>query len=203
MIRLRGPAITELSAQYMSICVYMVLVLLFQASTPLLSGRNKKNSPPACPGWGPDSDFQVQFNRRLIERHSKRRIGDETMTRTILLTAAAVALTTAVSTTNASAAAPAAKSGQISTDLLAQFGLGGSQEVSDTEGEQIRGKGGRANLQNRYRRAINRKIVRNNTVRLTRVRNGSRVAPIARPGHSTKRTTSRSGSHAGANRFRF
>jgi len=62
------------------------------------------------------------------------------MTRSILLTAAFAALTASVVPSITCADDTNETEGQISTDMLAQFGLGDSAAVSDEEGLDIRGK---------------------------------------------------------------
>jgi len=62
------------------------------------------------------------------------------MTRSILLTAAFAALTASVAPSVTFADDLADNEGEISNDLLAQFGLGDSEVVSDEEGLEIRGK---------------------------------------------------------------
>lgn len=162
--------------------------------------------------------FPCEVGRLAVRQNKTENTesGDETMTRTILLTAAVAALTVALAPTNASADELASSNGRISADQLAALGLGGSDVVTDDEGEEIRGKGGRnSNLKNRYRaaiqdlnrqgklRRIQRKIVKKNTVRLTRLKNASRVVKYRAPIKNTKRTVSRSGGYSGASRFRF
>jgi len=69
------------------------------------------------------------------------------MTRSILLTAAFAALTASVAPSVTCADDLADNDGQISTDMLAQFGLGDSAAVSDQEGLEIRGKAKKVKLQ--------------------------------------------------------
>jgi len=69
------------------------------------------------------------------------------MTRSILLTAAFAALAASVVPSIASAADTPKSDGQISTDMLAQFGLGDSDAVSDEEGLEVRGKAKKSNVQ--------------------------------------------------------
>jgi len=131
------------------------------------------------------------------------------MTRTILLTAAvAAALTAAVAPTNASAAEPAAKDGQISADMLAQFGLGGSEAVSDEEGEDIRGKGGRvqyrviiSKLVNNKIRQVKRIVTRKALTRLIRLNSGKYTVKYKAVTPRTKTTVSRSSGFRPATNF--
>jgi len=90
------------------------------------------------------------------------------MTRSILLTAAFAALTVSVVPSIASADDTPKSDGQISTETLAQFGLGDSAAVSDEEGLDIRGKAKTVNIQ--YKTSIKplgkrrgRKILRKRT----------------------------------------
>jgi len=69
------------------------------------------------------------------------------MTRSILLTAAFAALTVSVVPSIASADDTPKSDGQISTETLAQFGLGDSDAVSDDEGLDIRGKAKKLSVQ--------------------------------------------------------
>ena len=127
------------------------------------------------------------------------------MTRTILLTAAVAALTAAVAPTSASADEPASSQGQISDDLLAQFGLGDSESVSDEEGEEIRGMGGRKKkkkLKQRYevvvnrikgkKRKIKKAVTKKNVIRLKRVKKGNYLVKYRAIIKNKKKTVSRS-----------
>ena len=69
------------------------------------------------------------------------------MTRSILLTAAFAALTASVACSTASADDTIENDGLISNDMLAEFGLRGSDVVSDDEGLDIRGKAKTVNIQ--------------------------------------------------------
>jgi len=68
------------------------------------------------------------------------------MIRSILLTAAFAVLTASVAPTTTYADDSTENDGQISTDMLAQFGLGDSEDVSDEEGLDIRGKARATNI---------------------------------------------------------
>ncbi len=119
--------------------------------------------------------------------------GDETMKRTILLTA--VVAIAALTSSNASAEEQSGNQSQISANLLAQLGLGGSTAVSDEEGLDIRGKG------NKAARISQRRASRKSTTKLKRQKKGVYSVKYRASARSKKSTPSRSGPSRSANSF--